>query len=84
MFWCREHNMIRFVDGVPKAVWYSQHGNGQAFDYKALKKDSKTGKRVSPPLPSFHAPLALLLPSNTLPSPLSLQKNAVINQFTSN
>jgi hypothetical protein len=40
-----EHNMIRFVNGEPKAVWFSQHGNGQAFEYKILKKDSKTGKR---------------------------------------
>ncbi|EON68972.1 hypothetical protein W97_08230 [Coniosporium apollinis CBS 100218] len=33
-----EHNMIRFQNGVPKAVWYSQHGNGQAFKYSTVKK----------------------------------------------
>ncbi|KAI9730036.1 MAG: hypothetical protein M1818_008305 [Claussenomyces sp. TS43310] len=33
-----EHNMIRFVKGVPQAVWYSQHGNGQAFAYSAVEK----------------------------------------------
>ncbi|OCK74634.1 hypothetical protein K432DRAFT_363348 [Lepidopterella palustris CBS 459.81] len=33
-----EHNMIRFQNGVPIAVWFSQHNNGQAFDYKALQK----------------------------------------------
>jgi len=34
-----EHNMIRFRDGEPQAVWFSQHGNGQAFTYTAVEKD---------------------------------------------
>jgi hypothetical protein len=33
-----EHNMIRFQDGVPQEVWYSQHGNGEAFTYRAVEK----------------------------------------------
>ncbi|KAE8442082.1 hypothetical protein EG329_003840 [Mollisiaceae sp. DMI_Dod_QoI] len=33
-----EHNMIRFQDGEPQAIWYSQHGNGQAFTYNAAQK----------------------------------------------
>ena len=33
-----EHNMIRFSNGVPQAVWYSQHGNGEAFTYSCLEK----------------------------------------------
>lgn len=33
-----EHNMIRFRSGVPEAVWYSQHGNGQAFIYDSVEK----------------------------------------------
>lgn len=41
----REHNMIRFVDGVPKYVWCSQHANGEAFTFEALKKDA-SGNRV--------------------------------------
>jgi hypothetical protein len=40
---CREHNMIRFKNGVPDAVWYSQHANGQAFKYSVLEK---SGLRV--------------------------------------
>lgn len=40
----REHNMIRFRDGKPEALWYSQHARGQAFTYKAVEKE---GKRVS-------------------------------------
>lgn len=35
-----EHNMVRFVNGTPQAVWYSQHGNGQAFKYSVVEKQS--------------------------------------------
>lgn len=43
-----EHNMIRFVDGKPSAVWYSQHSNGQAFEYGTVMK-LDGGDRVSRP-----------------------------------
>lgn len=33
-----EHNMIRFSDGVPTAIWYSQHGFGAAYTYDAVQK----------------------------------------------
>lgn len=33
-----EHSMIRFQDGVPQAVWYSQHSNGEAFRYDTVQK----------------------------------------------
>ncbi|CAD6447714.1 70d857d5-5fe4-4c72-984c-42121edf97b2 [Sclerotinia trifoliorum] len=36
-----EHNMIRFVNGTPQAVWYSQHANGQAFLYSVVEKSGK-------------------------------------------
>ncbi|EWC47694.1 hypothetical protein DRE_02894 [Drechslerella stenobrocha 248] len=36
-----EHIMIRFKDGVPSAVWYSQHADGQAFTYSATRKNGK-------------------------------------------
>jgi hypothetical protein len=32
--------MIRFQDGKPTYVWYSQHANGQAFKYDILEKSS--------------------------------------------
>ncbi|CCD55659.1 hypothetical protein ACHAPC_005269 [Botrytis cinerea] len=36
-----EHNMIRFVNGTPQTVWYSQHANGQAFLYSVVEKNGK-------------------------------------------
>ena len=33
--------MIRFVDGSPDAIWYSQHASGQAFTYAAFEKKDK-------------------------------------------
>jgi hypothetical protein len=37
----REHNMIRFSNGNPQAIWYSQHAGGQAFTYEATEKQGK-------------------------------------------
>jgi len=37
-----EHNMVRFENGVPQAVWFSQHADGEAFTYSAVEK---TGAR---------------------------------------
>ncbi|WEW57475.1 hypothetical protein PRK78_002942 [Emydomyces testavorans] len=34
----REHNMIRFQNGQPQAIWYSQHSSGQAFEWDAVNK----------------------------------------------
>lgn len=33
-----EHNMIRFQNGTPIQVWFSQHGFGEAFTYDCLEK----------------------------------------------
>ena len=33
-----EHNMVRFQNGTPTAVWYSQHNNGEAFTYDVVAK----------------------------------------------
>ena len=41
-----EHSMIRFQDGTPTALWYSQHANGEAFTYESVEKYSD-GLRVS-------------------------------------
>ena len=39
----REHMAIRFRNGQPDSLWYSQHATGQAFTYRAAEKE---GKRV--------------------------------------
>ncbi|KAI9374113.1 hypothetical protein BJX61DRAFT_532672 [Aspergillus egyptiacus] len=36
-----EHNLIRFQNGTPQAIWYSQHARGQAFTYQATEKQGK-------------------------------------------
>ena len=33
-----EHTMVRFQDGKPQAIWYSQHSNGEAFVYDVVEK----------------------------------------------
>lgn len=40
-----EHNAVRFVDGVPQAVFYSEHSGGAAYEYQAVEK---IGLRVCP------------------------------------
>jgi hypothetical protein len=63
-----EHNMIRFKDGVPQHVWYSQHSGGQAFTYGATEK---VGKRpVSYSAKGSHANYAIS-GNTTIPSPAS-------------
>lgn len=44
-----EHNMVRFQDGLPTAIWYSQHSNGEAFTYDVVNKYDG-GDRVRRPL----------------------------------
>lgn len=33
-----EHSMIRFHNGIPTAVFYSQHSDGAAYSYTAVTK----------------------------------------------
>lgn len=33
--------MVRFKNGEPQAVWYSQHDFGEAFSYSAVLKSGK-------------------------------------------
>ena len=47
-----EHNMVRFQDGEPQAIWYSQHSNGEAFTYDAVAKYND-GVRVWQPKSMF-------------------------------
>jgi hypothetical protein len=71
-----EHNMIRFLDGKPQAVWYSQHTSGEAFAYNVLEKAGQrpitysangTHANYAIPgpkdhtIPGFNLPVAILL-----------------------
>ena len=42
----REHNMVRFHDGKPTGIYYSQHRDGAAYDWDN-DAISKTNERVS-------------------------------------
>ncbi|OQE90801.1 hypothetical protein PENNAL_c0011G02772 [Penicillium nalgiovense] len=55
-----EHNMIRFVDGSPDAIWYSQHASGQAFTYAAVEKKDKRPQHDHT-IPGFNLPTGFLL-----------------------
>lgn len=39
--WKGEHNAVRFKDGIPESVWYSQHEYGEAITYIAANKIGK-------------------------------------------
>ena len=52
-----EHNMIRFKDGVPQAIWYSQHAYGEAFTYDAVEKQD--GRPVAYVARGSHAVYAI-------------------------
>ncbi|KAI7086169.1 hypothetical protein KC356_g5239 [Hortaea werneckii] len=42
-----EQNMIRFQDGVPQYIWYSQHSNGEAFEFDVTEKYNGTEHPVA-------------------------------------
>ena len=55
-----EHNMIRFDStGIPQAVWYSQHDNGEAFTYDCLEKDASGIRPISYSANGSHANYAI-------------------------
>ncbi|KAF2275968.1 uncharacterized protein EI97DRAFT_433902 [Westerdykella ornata] len=56
-----EHLMIRFRNGAPEYVWYSQHANGQAFSYGTVRKQglrplaySANGSHANYAIPGKH------------------------------
>lgn len=61
----REHNMIRYVDGEPTGIFYSEHGDGRAYSWDDPKLLT-SGGRVSA---SFFSLLLPLYHSNTLVQP---------------
>jgi hypothetical protein len=46
--------MVRFLNGEPQAIWYSQHANGQAFQYAAVEK-TESGRPIAYSSKGSHA-----------------------------
>lgn len=69
-----EHNAIRFQNGVPSQIWYSQHSGGQAFSYEATEKYKNTGRPVTYSANGTHANYATpgdhdhIIPGANLPA----------------
>ena len=51
----REHNMIRFKDGKPTGIWYSQHASGEAIYYKSVEKHNNGLRPISYSARGTHA-----------------------------
>ncbi|MCJ1285918.1 hypothetical protein MMC26_005260 [Xylographa opegraphella] len=72
-----EHNMIRFQDGLPQAMWFSQHSFGEAFTYNAVEKQGR--RPISYSAVGSHANYAITgthdhtIPGVNLPFPLLLE-----------
>ena len=67
-----EHTLVRFQNGVPKAVFFSEHAYGEAYTYEALEK---IGKRVCKKKHLVDEPLTWASPWDTLlqgPTPCML------------
>ncbi|KAF9735493.1 hypothetical protein PMIN06_010771 [Paraphaeosphaeria minitans] len=54
-----EHVMVRFKDGQPQAVWYSQHANGQAFKYSVTQKHADNLRPIAYSANGSHANYAI-------------------------
>ncbi|KAF3922240.1 hypothetical protein ABW20_dc0101420 [Dactylellina cionopaga] len=71
-----EHIMVRFQNGAPSAVWYSQHASGQAFTYSATQKNGK--RPIGYSAKGSHANYAIAgkhdhtIPNFNLPFPVAL------------
>jgi hypothetical protein len=50
--------MIRFLNGEPQAMWYSQHANGQAFTYQTVEK-TESGRPIAYSASGSHANYAI-------------------------
>ncbi|KAH8727005.1 hypothetical protein GQ44DRAFT_705113 [Phaeosphaeriaceae sp. PMI808] len=53
-----EHTMVRFQNGEPQAIWYSQHANGQAFRYNTVEK-TQDGRPIAYSAKGSHANYAI-------------------------
>lgn len=61
-----EHTMVRFVNGVPEAMWFSQHSDGEAL-YAATQKGPDGVRPVTYVANGTHANYAIPGAYNTIP-----------------
>jgi hypothetical protein len=54
-----EHSLIRFYNGVPKAVFFSAHSGGLAYSYDAVEKGEGKGREGRPVLYSAYGSHAM-------------------------
>jgi hypothetical protein len=50
--------MMRFINGQPQSIWYSQHANGQAFTYRTVEK-TQDGRPIAYSSKGSHANYAI-------------------------
>jgi hypothetical protein len=50
--------MVRFINGQPQSIWYSQHANGQAFTYRTVEK-TQDGRPIAYSSKGSHANYAI-------------------------
>jgi hypothetical protein len=50
--------MVRFLNGVPQSMWFSQHANGQAFTWSAVEK-TESGRPIAYSAQGSHANYAM-------------------------
>lgn len=50
--------MVRFSNGIPQSIWYSQHANGQAFTYATVEK-TDSGRPIAYSAKGSHANYAI-------------------------
>lgn len=54
-----EHTMVRFSNGVPQSIWYSQHANGEAFQYGVVQKHTDGARPLAYSANGSHANYAI-------------------------
>src|ERR1700761_6131764 len=75
--------MVRFLNGVPQAVWLSQHAGGQAFKYSVLNKDQSGVRPIVFSANGSHANYAVQgLHNHDLPGEIHLGTPGFANDFT--
>ncbi|KAF2665911.1 hypothetical protein BT63DRAFT_43649 [Microthyrium microscopicum] len=78
-----EHTMVRFVNGEPAYMYFSQHAGGQAFTWNAVQKDSSGLRPLSFSANGSHATYAIDgIHDHTIPGPVHRNEPGIINDYT--